>query len=200
MNTIEIAGFVTGIVGVYLTIKQHPFCWPISAINVLIYALIFWNEKLYADAGLQCVYLIVCIYGWYIWTKGAKDYKPESSLLKVSKTPLWELSFSFFVMMIASVSLGFTLALYSDASFPLADSSLTGISLWAQYLQTKKRIENWYIWIFVDSLYIGLFAVKGLYPTAFLYVLYTTLAIHGLINWKRIYEPPPNTFLSNEEA
>ena len=184
-SLLEILGFILGIGGVILTIRQSPFCWPISALNVIIYALLFFKEKLYADSLLQLVYLIISLYGWYYWTKGAKDYKPNSSLVKVGKANKKELGISFIIVIVFAVLLAIILKKNTDAAYPMADSFLTGISLWAQYLQTKKKIENWYLWIMADILYVVLFMAKGLYPSALLFLLYAILAIRGLQSWKK---------------
>ena len=66
MNAYEIAGFVFGVLAVWLTAKESPWCWPTGLVNVSLYIVVFWQAKLYADMGLQVVYVAVCIYtaGW----------------------------------------------------------------------------------------------------------------------------------------
>lgn len=183
---LEIAGFVTGILGVYLTILRSPFCWPISALNVVIYGFIFLEAKLYADMGLQGVFFAFSIYGWYAWTKGAKDYSPDASPLKVNKSTKSELLSGLFIMLPAAFILGTMLRSQTDADIPYLDSLLASLSIFAQILQTRKKIENWYFWILVDAAYVFIYVSKDLYLSAMLYALFLALAMHGYHEWKKV--------------
>lgn len=182
MNSfLEISGIITGIIGVYLAIRLSPLCWIISIINVLIYCYLFWVEKLYADSLLQIMFCIISIYGWHQWT-----YNKELQLEKkvMYKASYKEMVFLCMLFLVSSITLSYFLRIYTDASFPELDSTLTCGSLIAQYLQTKKKIQNWIIWILVDIVYVFLFAYKGLYTTAALYTVYCIMAFRGYKKWK----------------
>jgi nicotinamide mononucleotide transporter len=60
----------------------------------------------------------------------------------------------------------------------------------AQFMTTRKWIENWYVWLAVDTIYVGMYASQGLYPTAALYAAFLGLAILGLIEWRRSLQVP----------
>jgi nicotinamide mononucleotide transporter len=81
--------------------------------------------------------------------------------------------------------LGMALARHTDASLPFWDSSTTSFSLVAQFMQTRKWLENWMVWIAVDVVYVGMYAYKSLYPTAGLYSVFLVLAVLGLREWKQ---------------
>ena len=185
-SLLEILGFFTGIAGVFLTIKRSPFCWPISALNVMLYGVIFYDTKLYADMGLQGVFLVFSIYGWYAWTKGSKNYLPDSSPLQVKQSTIKELSFGILITIPIAVILGYMLKNQTNADFPYIDSMLASLSIFAQILQTRKRLENWYIWIVVDAVYILIYVSKDLYLSAILYAVFLALAIQGAIEWRRV--------------
>ena len=68
---------------------------------------------------------------------------------------------------------------------PFWDAFTTVLSLVAQYLLTKKLIQNWYVWISVDVIYIALYAFKNLYLTAILYFIFLCMCIRGIMEWKR---------------
>jgi len=55
----------------------------------------------------------------------------------------------------------------------------------AQWMQTRKWLETWLVWIVVDVVYVGMYAFKGLLPTAFLYAVFLGLAVLGLREWTR---------------
>ena len=182
MNSfLEISGIITGIIGVYLAIRLSPLCWIISIINVLIYCFLFWIEKLYADSLLQILFCIISLYGWYQWTYNKELLIEKKVMYKASYK---EMIFICMIFLLSSFVLGYFLRIYTDASFPELDSTLTCGSLIAQYLQTKKKIQNWIIWILVDIVYVFLFINKGLYSTAALYALYCMMAIRGYKQWK----------------
>ena len=183
---LEILGFFTGIAGVYLTIKRSPFCWPISALNVMLYAVIFYDAKLYADMGLQGVFLFFSVYGWYAWTKGSDNYLPDSSPLQVKQSTIKELSFGILITIPIAVILGYMLKNQTNADFPYIDSMLASLSIFAQILQTRKRLENWYLWILVDTVYILIYVSKDLYLSALLYAVFLALAMQGVIEWRKV--------------
>ena len=185
-SLLEILGFFTGIAGVYLTIKRSPFCWPISALNVMLYGVIFYDAKLYADMGLQGVFLFFSVYGWYAWTKGSENYLPDSSPLQVKQSTIKELSFGILITIPIAVILGFMLKNQTNADFPYIDSMLASLSIFAQILQTRKRLENWYIWILVDTVYILIYVSKELYLSALLYAVFLALAMQGVIEWRKV--------------
>lgn len=189
-SIIEIIGFLSGILGVYLTIKRSPFCWPISAINVLLYCFLFYTEKLYADAGLQLVFFSFSIYGWILWTKNAQSYKPDDSPLQITKSGQLDIMILVCCLIPLAGSLGYVLDQFTDADMPYFDSFLAITSIWGQYLQTKKRIEHWYIWIIVDAMYIVLYLQKELMLTAVLYGVFLVMAVQGSIIWKRVLRSP----------
>jgi nicotinamide mononucleotide transporter len=177
----EIIGFLTGILGVWLTIKQNPWCWVISIANVLLYAWIFYTERLYADTGLHILYCILSVYGLYTWTKRGNN----GVLLAISKIKTGQLIAGLAVSLIGAFFLAYILGAYSNADYPFCDSALTSLCIYAQILQTRKKIENWYVWIAADAGYIALYAAKGLIFTSVLYAVYCILAWRGLKEWQK---------------
>lgn len=181
MDPLELAGVIFGVVAVWLTVKENILCWPVGLVNVALYVVIFMRAKLYADMGLQVVYIALLLYGWYAWLHGGKD----RAELAVSRTParLW------LILLIAGtaggVLLGVTLKKSTDASLPYLDSLTTSFSLVAQFMSTRKLLENWIVWIIVDVIYIGIYIAKDLRLTAVLYAIFLVLAVVGYRDWRR---------------
>lgn len=180
-SLLEVSGVISGILCVYLAAKNNIWSWPIAIISVSLYTFIFFEEKLYADAGLQIYFLFTNIYGWYFWSrKSATDHK----------APITFVSREFFLISTACIViftflLGTFLFKKTDASFPYIDSFCTACSLVAQVFLARKIIENWLIWIFVDIIYVGVYLMKDLHLTAGMYALYIVIAAMGYITWKR---------------
>lgn len=181
MDPLELAGVATGVVAVFLTVRQNPWCWPLGIVNVALFAVVFTRSRLYADAGLQLVYLALCAYGWWQWTHGG----PRGGALPVARTPPRIALALAAVATLFALALGTLLARTTDASYPHLDSALAAGSLAAQWLQARKWIENWWVWIAVDVVYVGLYLAKDLAATALLYALFTVLALSGALAWRR---------------
>jgi nicotinamide mononucleotide transporter len=80
-NYIEIFGAVTGILYVFLEIRQTIWLWPVGIITSAVYIWVFFTGKLYADMSLQGYYLAISILGWYWWANG-KWLRAQSSELR----------------------------------------------------------------------------------------------------------------------
>jgi nicotinamide mononucleotide transporter len=150
-------------------------------VNVSLYFVVFFEAKLYADMGLQVVYFALSLYGWYEWLYGGEN----RTELHVSRTTR-ALGVRLVLVGVASAALlGTMLARFTDASLPYLDSATTSTSLVAQWMMTRKILENWAIWAIVDVVYVGMFIYKRLYLTAGLYTVFFVLAVMGFIQWKR---------------
>lgn len=179
MSVLEIVAALMGVFSVWLTIRQHILCWPTGLVMVGLYIWIFFDAKLYSDAALQVVYVVLCSYGWYHWARGGLR---ESGLLV---TRLASAAFACWIVggILGSLGLGYVMSTRTDASFPYLDAVTTVLSLIAQFLMTRKKLESWIFWICVDVLAIGIYAAKGLQVTALLYGLFLVLAVLGLRAW-----------------
>lgn len=180
MALLEIAGVLTGIAAVWLTVRQVIWCWPVALVNVTLYAIIFFEARLYADMGLQAVYFATSIYGWYYWN----DSKTRKQI-PVRRAGPRLLLLLLTLVLSGTFLIGFGLKKNTDASLPFLDSFLTAASLAGQWLMARKLIENWILWIGVNILYTGMFIYKQLYLTAGLYGFFIVLAAIGYVEWKK---------------
>ncbi len=169
-----------GIVSVWLSTREQLAAWPTAIVNVLLYVVVFREQKLYADMGLQVVYAVISIYGWWHWAKGGAG----ETTLSVSRTPARQWVVLGVISAAGSASLGVLLARYTDAALPWADATLSSTSLVAQWMLTRKLLENWLVWIVLDLCYVAMFVLKGLWPTAGLYAVFLVLAWMGWRSWR----------------
>jgi nicotinamide mononucleotide transporter len=70
-NWIEIFGAITGIIYVFLEIRQNIWLWPVGIVTSAVYIIVFFTSKFYADMSLQVYYLVISFVGWYWWVKGS---------------------------------------------------------------------------------------------------------------------------------
>jgi nicotinamide mononucleotide transporter len=144
---------------------------------------VFRDAKLYADMGLQVIYFALSLYGWYEWLYGGEN----RTELKVSRVDA-KMAIKLTAIAVVGVAvLGTLFARYTDAALPYMDSATATTSLVAQWMMTRKVLENWAVWIAVDIVYVGMFIYKHLYPTAGLYAGFLVLAAMGYAQWQRSF-------------
>ena len=181
MSGLELAAALTGAISVWLSVRQNIWSWPTAIVNVVLYTVVFWDAKLYADMGLQVIYAVLSLYGWYQWLYGGAG----RTELRVTRTPPRVAAILTLIAAAGSALLDTLLRHTTDAALPFMDSFLSSTSLVAQWMMTKKLLENWLVWIAVDVLYVGMFLFKGLYLTAGLYAVFLGLAVRGYLDWRR---------------
>lgn len=184
MKTIEIVAAVFGVVSVFLSVRQNIWSWPTAIVNVGLYIFVFFQAKLYADTGLQVVYVVLNAYGWYHWLYGGKN----RTQLPVSRTSARLGALLVAIGLAGTAVIGTLLARTTDASLPYLDSMTTSTSLVAQWMMTRKLLENWLIWVAVDVVYIGMYIYKSLYVTAVLYFVFLVLSAMGYVQWRRSFQ------------
>jgi nicotinamide mononucleotide transporter len=172
---------VSGVVAVWLTTREKVWCWPTGLLNVGLSALVFLHSRLYGSAALQLVYVALCLYGWYQWLHGGVG----EGRLEVSRTPRRWLGGLGLVGTAFAFGLGLFLRYRTDAALPFWDASMTAFSLVAQWMTTRKWIENWLVWIPVDGVYVAMYLSQRLYAYAGLYAVFLVLALLGYREWRR---------------
>ncbi len=181
VSSLELVAAVFGAVSVYLSVRQNIWSWPTAIVNVGLYAIVFFEAKLYADMGLQVIYVVLSVYGWYEWLYGGEN----RTTLRVTRTGSRLGALLALIALSGAALLGVVLRGATDAALPFMDSFLSSTSLVAQWMMTRKKLENWLVWIGVDVLYVGMFIYKHLYITAGLYTVFLVLAVRGFIDWRR---------------
>ena len=187
MTILEWIAAIAGAISVYLSARENIWSWPTAIVNVGLYTIVFRRAGLYSDMGLQVVYLALSIYGWYEWLYGGKN----RSTLRVSRASSREWLIAIPVAVIFWVALARYTSTLPGVALPYLDSGLTTLSLVAQWMMTRKILENWMLWIVADVVYVPMYVYKGLPVTAALYGIFLALAVLGLRSWWRSYHSNP---------
>jgi nicotinamide mononucleotide transporter len=179
-NWLEAAGFLTTLVGIWLSTKRVLVCWPVILAADIFYFIVFYRAQLLSDALLQVFFLAFTLYGWWHWWRGVRLEG------EVRVVPL---AFSSLVLAVIAGGAGSfvlgELAKRLHAALPFLDATLTSYSLVASWWQARKHTANWWLWIAVDLTYIGEYLYKDLRATAMLYAILVGLAALGLRDWRR---------------
>ena len=180
LNPYELLGFATTLGCVWLNAKENVWGWPLGIVASVVYIIVFWEARLYADTGLSGLYVGLGFYGWYAWLFGGE----ERSALPIVRTPRRYLPALVGVGAAGAAGLGYLMATYTNASAPYADAALAVASLLAQWMLARKYLENWLVWAVADVAYVGLYYYKDLYVTALLYALLAGVAARGYWQWR----------------
>ena len=198
-NFIEIFGAVTGIIFVFLEIRQTIWLWPVGLVTSAVYIWVFFTSKFYADMSLQGYYLVISCLGWYWWTRGkkrrlrskatkfreAEAVEWESGELQVTRLKLRTGIVLAIVFAFLYIIMWFVLTKLTDSPVPVRDSFITSLSIIATWMLARKIYEHWFLWIVVNFVSAVFFLTRGLYPTVILYTVYGIMSVVGLAAWKK---------------
>jgi nicotinamide mononucleotide transporter len=180
MSPIEIAGFVLSLAMVVCSIKELHWSWPLAIISSILYFFVFKDSLLYGEAGLQIVFAALALWGWWQWLRKGDEAQPALVIQRLSGR-------GWIGVLLTSAALWPALALalqhFTDSDVAWWDALPTALSLVGQALLGRKYIENWLIWLVVNTISVALFAYKGLWLTCVLYALFAAMSVWGWRVW-----------------
>ena len=182
MSDIEAIAAGLGLLNILLIVRLSIWNYPFALAMVSLYAVIFWEAKLYSDAGLQVFFFVINLYGWWAWNRN----RAKAGTIVVERLSGRALAGWVLLSLASLAGWGWLMASHTDATHPYWDASVAMLSVAAQILMTRRYLENWWWWIAVNAISIPLYIVKQLHLTAGLYGLFLILALWGLIEWRRV--------------
>ena len=177
----EIAAVVLAVAYLVLVIRQNIWCWLCAGISSAIYVWLFIGARLYMESALYFFYVVMAVYGWYLWYRGAGN----KSDLPVVNWPLRVHLLAGTSIVVVSLVAGWLLSSYTDAAYPYIDSLTTFFSFWATFLVARKVFENWWYWLAIDFVSLFIYWSRDLQLTAVLFVFYIALIPIGMREWRR---------------
>ncbi|MGP1446383.1 MAG: nicotinamide riboside transporter PnuC [Candidatus Limimorpha sp.] len=180
---IEAIAAVTGVVSIWLGRKANVLIFPVGIVSVLLYVYICYNARLYADMGVNFVYFVMSIYGWYNWIRPHKESKSDRLPITFQGGKQRWISIGLALLMF--VALTFLLSHCTDSDVPVIDAFTTALCMMAMYLTTQKKVENWIYYIIADFISIPLYVYKGLVFTSLQYSIFLIIAIIALKSWRK---------------
>lgn len=181
MSGLELTAALLGVICVVLVVRRSLWNYPFAIASVALFGIVFWHARLYSDALLQGFYVAINLYGWWSWGRS----RAAAGEVVVEAMPARDRIGWLAGIAVATLGWGALMHRYTDASYPWIDAAVAMLSIAAQILLARRRIENWVLWIAVDLIAIPLFLAKGLWATAALYGVYLALSLWGLIDWRR---------------
>jgi nicotinamide mononucleotide transporter len=194
MSWLELTGTVTGLLAVWLSAREHIINWAIGLINIICFYVIFYRSALYSDMFLQIFFFGTGVYGWYEWSRRNTQDLPK---IKIDLLKPKQRFLMILFIIINTIVLGHIISKLNSwyphyfpqpAAFPIADTAIMVMSMVANVLMARKKMEAWYLWVAVDILAPMLYFQKKLYFLSIEYVIFGIIAAYGLVTWQRIYK------------
>lgn len=182
-NWIEIFAALSGLIYLYLEIKGNILIWPLGILTSSLYIIVFYNSGFFADMALNLYYVLISIYGWYLWSKNIRNDNQKIVVKNVTSVQIVILTFASVLIFLI---IHYILYNHTTSTVPFGDSFTTALSIVATWMLAKRIIEQWFIWIVVNIVSLSLYIYKGLYPTVILFAFYTLMSFVGYFEWKKL--------------
>lgn len=185
MGWLEVAGTIVGLVYLFLEYKANVWLWPVGVLMSLIYVVVFFHGKFYADAGVYLYYIGANVFGLVTWLRGSDlDGGPREEM-PIIHTPKNRIPWLAFGFVLVYAILAWILVRFTDSPVPYGDAFTTSLSIVAMYMLSQKYLEQWLLWVVINVVSTGLYIWKGLYPTAVLFMVYVVVAVLGYFKWRK---------------
>jgi len=192
MSYWEVFAVLLGVAYLLLAVRESLWCWYAAFVSTAIFLYLFWNVNLLMESALQVYYLIMAVYGWWQWRRGATENQQFPGGLSISSWSLRSHLLAIGAVLLTSVISAALLGKFTNAALPLLDSFTTWGSILTTWMVTRKILENWLYWLVIDSVSIYLYLDRGLYLTAILFMAYLVIALFGYRKWLRHYRETSN--------
>lgn len=189
MTWLELASAILTLIYLYYAIRNSPRCFYYAIGASSIWTYISASAGLYFDAGLQVFYVVMAVWGLYLWVK-----PPE----KQSERPIVPMSIAQHVA--AIVGGGVLALILSTLSTDIPGINYVGIdALTTVYLiigtilLVYRRLESWIYLVVADIIYIYIYYATDLHILMSTMVVYTIFGIYGYLHWRRLMSHSTNT-------
>lgn len=159
----------------YLCVFQSRFNYIIGAISVAALCFLFYEQKLFSSMVLQIYLFPTLAYGWWFWGKDTNT-RPVT-LVDLKNYPIYLMVTIFVAFLCVDLNIMF------GGVNPFWDTSILVMSILAQFLMDRKKLENWIVWIAVDIVSVFLYWNQDLKILAIQMGIFGLNAILGLIIW-----------------
>ena len=174
-SPLELAANAFTAAAILLAGRNNVHTWWTGIIGCTLFGLLFAQSRLYADVVLQVFFISTGILGWWRWLHGR-----HGAPLRITHAGWRSLAWMIPAGLAASAAYGALLHFTTDAYAPFFDSAVLAFSVIAQLLMMGRRIENWPLWLIVNTIAVPLYYSRGLVLTS---VLYSGFWINAIVSW-----------------
>ena len=202
---LEIFGVVFGFLYLYLEIMQKKGMWVVGFLMAVVYAVVYWQQEVYASMAFQVYYVVVSVYGFVLWGRDkilgrrlpaasgsdagdpgrAEENSDSVQQIIYRRLSLKVFVWSMVVLVAATAFMVYVLGRYTSDPMPLADSLIMVLSAIATFWLSKSYREQWLVWLFVNGVTVVMSLNLHLYLTALLYFVNFLASFWGYFYWKK---------------
>lgn len=184
MTVLEISASAVITLSIFLAGRNSIHTWWTGIIGCLLFGVLFYQTKLYAEVVLQLFFVGASFYGWWQWLYGQQGHEKPVSTIGVRRTLLL-----LPLGLLVAGAYGLMLYYFTDGFAPFIDSGVLVFSVVAQWLMIQRRLESWIFWLIVNTLAVPLYASRELYVAACLYCAYWVNALVAYRHWRSLLVP-----------
>lgn len=181
---LEILGFTIGLLYLWWEYHADAKVWIASVVMPAISMWIYYSKGLYADFGINIYYLLIAVYGFMSWTRGAS--KSKHAPLKITHIGWLTGVAAVCATLLLWWFIWWILVEFTDSTVPMADAFTTSLSIVGLWMLARKYVEQWLAWFVVDIVCCALYYYKGINFYCVLYGIYTVVALLGYRKWLRL--------------
>ena len=183
LQFLEIFTLVSGLLYVWLQIRQSNWMWPVDILSCIAAAITYFASHLWANFGLNVYYILMAFWGIYVWLRDSKKVEGDELHLRKPTKKIYVIS--ILIALIGGTALIQVLRFLGDPA-PVMEGIVGILGVVGCWWLANSYIENWVVWIVADSLTAILCLTQGLYWMAGLSAIYVASAFWGFYHWRRL--------------
>lgn len=187
MNTLDIIGATIGLLYIVSEYRADRWFWPLSLLMSAFYAVIYFQTACYANFGICCYNFVMSIYGILVWRGIIVGTRRTASVeeKKITSCPARLWPWLIAATLLLTILFRWLLELLGESTLPIVDGLSSALNIVGMWMLTQKYWQQWFTWLLVEPLMIGLCLVSGLYASAAMYAVYEIFVIMGMLRWKK---------------
>ncbi|MBQ8703198.1 MAG: nicotinamide mononucleotide transporter [Bacteroidales bacterium] len=188
MNTLDIIGATIGLAYIVSEYRAGRWFWPLSLLMSGFYAVIYFRAACYANFGICCYNFVMSVYGLMVWHGIIKtgERRVEDGERPIGSCPARYWPWIVAVTVVLTLVFRWLLGLLGESTLPLVDGLSSALNIVGMWMLSQKYWQQWFTWLIVEPLMIGLCLASGLYASAAMYAVYEVFVVMGIIRWKKL--------------
>jgi nicotinamide mononucleotide transporter len=189
-------GATLSLFATYYFTKARLRAWPLSIAAIIVNSFLYWNKGIYGQMGLEVLYFITTLYGWYYWS----SHKQHNIGKAITHIPKKLVLLSVPILIFFTTLLANFLQNSLSSNIPWLDASTTLLALCAQLMLCQKWIECWILWFVVDAIVVALHWYKGIPFHSAIHFIYLGLAVSGYLKWRKLIQHSEDIHLTSKQV
>jgi len=187
MNTLDIIGAAIGLAYIVSEYRADRWFWPLSLLMSAFYAVIYFCAACYANFGICCYNFVMSVYGLLVWRGIVENgkRKEEKGERPIGSCPARYVPWLILATALLTALFWWLLGLLGESTLPLVDGLSSALNIVGMWMLSQKYWQQWFTWLIVEPLMIGLCLASGLYASAVMYAVYEVFVVMGIVRWKK---------------